>query len=71
MLFFVFMKVACSIQGETYNREVSGVNSRTTFLIEYNWPFDAKSQLIRKDPDAGKDLRQEEKGTAVDEMVGW
>ena len=31
----------------------------------------AKSQLIRKDPDAGKDWRQEEKGTTEDEMVGW
>ena len=35
------------------------------------WLTDAKSQHIRKDPDAGKDLRQEEKGTAEDEMVGW
>ena len=33
------------------------------------WPPDAKSQLIRKDPDAGKDWRQEEKGTTEDEMV--
>ena len=31
----------------------------------------AKSQHIRKDPDAGKDWRQEEKGTIEDEMVGW
>ena len=30
-----------------------------------------KSRLIRKDPDAGKDGRQEEKGTTEDEMVGW
>ena len=30
-----------------------------------------KSQLIRKDPDAGKNWRQEEKGTTEDEMVGW
>ena len=30
-----------------------------------------KSQLIRKDPDAGKDCRQEEKGMTEDEMVGW
>ena len=29
------------------------------------------SQLIRKDPDAGKDRRQKEKGTIEDEMVGW
>ena len=35
------------------------------------WPPDAKSQLIRKDPDAGKDWRQEEKGMTEDEMVGW
>ena len=35
------------------------------------WPPDVKSQLIRKDPDAGKDWRQEEKRTTEDEMVGW
>ena len=34
------------------------------------WPPDAKSQHIRKDPDAGKDWRWEEKGTTEDEMVG-
>ena len=35
------------------------------------WPPDAKSWLIRKDPDAGQDWGQEEKGTTEDEMVGW
>ena len=35
------------------------------------WPPDAKSQLIGKDPDAGKDWGQEEKGLTEDEMVGW
>ena len=35
------------------------------------WPPDAKNRLIVKDPDAGKDWRQEEKGTTEDEMVGW
>ena len=35
------------------------------------WPPDAKNWLTRKDPDAGKDWRQEEKGTTEDEMVGW
>ena len=34
------------------------------------WPPDAKSWLIRKDPGAGKDWRQEEKGTTEDKMVG-
>ena len=35
------------------------------------WPLDAKSQIIGKDPNAGKDGRQEEKGMTEDEMVGW
>ena len=35
------------------------------------WLPDAKSWLIRKDPDAGKDWRQEEKGTTEDVMLGW
>ena len=35
------------------------------------WPPDAKSQLIGKDPDAGKDWRQEEKGMTEDAMVEW
>ena len=35
------------------------------------WPPDEKNWLVRKDPAAGKDLRQEKKGTAEDKMVGW
>ena len=35
------------------------------------WPPDGKSWLIGKDPDAGSDWRQEEKGTTEDETVGW
>ena len=35
------------------------------------WPRDAKSRLIGKDPDIGKDWRQEEKGMTEEEMVGW
>jgi len=35
------------------------------------WPPDAESWLIWKDPDAGKDWGQEEKGMTEDEMVGW
>ena len=35
------------------------------------WPPDAKSWLIWKDHDAGKDWRQEEKVPTEDEMVGW
>ena len=35
------------------------------------WPPDGKNWLISKDPDAGEDWRQEEKGMTEDKMVGW
>ena len=35
------------------------------------WPPHVKNWLIWKDPDAGKDWGQEDKGMTVDEMVGW
>ena len=35
------------------------------------WPSDAKNWPIRKDPDAGKDWSQEEKGTTEDNMLEW
>ena len=35
------------------------------------WPPHAKSWLIRKDSDAGRDWEQEQKGTTEDEMAGW
>ena len=38
--------------------------------LQYLWPSDAKNSLIEKDPDAGEDGRQEEKGMTEDEMVG-
>ena len=42
-------------------------NAETPIL----WPPDAKSWLIGKDSDAGRDWGQEEKGTTEDEMAGW
>ena len=35
------------------------------------WPPDVKSQLIGKDPDAGENWGQEEKGVTKDKRVGW
>ena len=35
------------------------------------WPSHAKSRLIGKDPDAGRDWGQEEKGMTEDDMAGW
>ena len=43
------------------------VEAETSIL----WPPDVKNWLIWKDPDAGKDWKQEKKGTTEDEMVGW
>ena len=45
----------------------TGVEAETLIL----WPTDAKSWLIWKDSDAGKDWGQEEKGMTEDEMIGW
>ena len=47
--------------------ERTNVEAETPIL----WPPDAKSWLIGKDPDAGKDWRWEEKVMTEDEMVGW
>ena len=64
-------------------REIKPVNSKGSQLWIFTgrtdaeaeapvlWPPDAKSQVNGKDPDAGKDLRQEDKGMTEDEMVGW
>ena len=35
------------------------------------WSPDVKNRLTGKDPDAGKDCREEETGATEDEMVGW
>ena len=47
---------------------------KTTIYLNWkkkNWPPDVKNWLIRKDPDAGRNWGQEEKGTTEDEMVAW
>ena len=44
---------------------------RTDAEVPILWAPDAKSWLIGKDPDGGKDWRREEKGTTEDEMAGW
>ena len=48
-------------------------NGRIDAVVEppILWPPDRKNWLICKDPDAGKDLKQEEKGTTEDDMIGW
>ena len=63
------------------NKEIKPVNpkvnqpwifiQRTDAVALILWPPDAKSQLIGKDPGAGKDWRQKEKWVAEDEIIGW
>ena len=63
------------------NKEIKPVNlernqlwlftGRTDAEVPIHWPPDVKSWLTGKDPDAGKDWWQEEKGAREGEMVGW
>ena len=53
------------LPGKLFGRTVA--KTETPIL----WPLDAKSYLIGKDPDAGRDWGQEEKKTTKDEMAGW
>ena len=58
-------------------KEIKPVNPKGIFIGRTDaeaktpklWPLDAKNWLIGKDPDAGKDWRQEEKVMTEDEMV--
>ena len=73
------------IWGQTLKSSLDSKERNQSILKEINWKFigrtdaeapiiwppDAKRWLIRKDPDAGKDWEQEEKGVTEDEMVGW
>ena len=58
-------------------KEIQPVKITKEIIPEYSleglilWPPDTKSQLIRIEPDTGKDWGQEEKGMTEDEMVGW
>ena len=62
------------LQGDqTILKEISPEYSLEGLMLKLKlntWPPDAKNQLVGKEPDAGKDWRQEEKGTTEDKMVG-
>ena len=50
---------------------IQGISRNANVEAPILWPSDMKSWLIGKDPDAGKDWRQEEKGATEDETFGW
>ena len=72
-----------TLESPSYRKEIKTVNPKGNqhwiFIGRTNveteapifWPFDVKSRLIGKDPDAEKDWKQEEKGSKENEMVGW
>ena len=76
-------QVSLSLEGPLDYKEIKPVNfkgNQSWIFIERTdpdaetlipWPPDAKNWLIWKDPDSGKDWRQEEKRMTQDEMVGW
>ena len=59
------------IYSKIYLSQPRILSGRTDAETPILWPTDAKSQLIRKDPDTGKDGRLKEKGTRKNKMVGW
>ena len=74
------MKTRKILHHSTSNKEIKPKRNQPWILIGRTdakaeapilQPSDAKSQLIGKNSDAGKDWGQEEKGTKEDEMVGW
>ena len=60
---------------ESILKEISGEYSLEGLMLKLKfpilWPPDVKCWLNGKDPDAGKDRKQEEKGTTEDKIVGW
>ena len=82
-VYFQTMVLEKTLESPLDNKEINPVNpkgnqpwifiGRTDAEAEalIFWPPDVKSRLIRKDPDAGKDWRQEDKGTTEDEVVWW
>ena len=61
---------------QSFLKEISPECSLEGLMLRLNeapiiWPPDAKNWLIGKDPDGGKDWRQEEKRITEDVMVGW
>ena len=62
-----------SLQGDPKRNQSQIFTGRTDAKAEAPtlWPPDVKNWVIWKDPDAGKDWRQEEKGMKEDKMIGW
>ena len=79
--FFWTVVLEKTLESPFYCKEMKPVNPKGNnpeysleglmLKLQYFWPAYGENWLIRKDPDAGKDWRQVEKGVTVDEMVEW
>ena len=68
--YYRFLNLASPVVGRFYRKQLPlQIDAEAEALIL--WPPDAKSQLIGKDPDTGKDWGQDEKRVTEDETVGW
>ena len=67
----VLVTQSCLCDSMDYSPPGSSVHGWTLLCSDVNVLYDEKNWLIGKDPDAGKDWRREETGTAEDEMGGW
>ena len=68
VIYYIVMCITAGRSSQFILKEISPDAEAETPIL---WPSDEESWLTGKDPDAGKDWRQEEKGTTDDEVVGW
>ena len=64
----------CKVSNQSILKEINPAYSLERLMLKLKLQYlttDMKSQLIGKDPDAGKDSRQKEKRMTEDETVGW
>ena len=64
----------CKRSNQSLLKEINPEYSLERLILKLKlllWPPDVKCRLIGKDPDAGKDWRQEDKGMIENEMIGW
>ena len=67
-----YIKLILTIYRKDFLKEINPEYSLEGLMLKLNPQyFDTKSQLIGKDPDAGKDWGKEEKRVTEDKMVGW
>ena len=68
---FIYGKILCILYLYILKKRNQNITGRTDAEALIHWPLGAKCWLLGKNPDAGKDKRQEEKGMTENKMAGW